>query len=148
MTHLGDELPSKGTKEDVGSCEPQAVQKGQAGLLGIKEAQAVDTHAGFYMRGHRAGTDPQGPALLMAHPAALQHIPMPVLYGVFLHMGVTALNSIQVRREDCTGGGAGGEEGFCSATAQHNLEFSSLWCTAWHRAVSHQAQDKEQRGPF
>ncbi|XP_064244295.1 anion exchange protein 4 [Passer domesticus] len=25
----------------------------------------------------------------------LKHIPMPVLYGVFLHMGVTALNSIQ-----------------------------------------------------
>lgn len=33
----------------------------------------------------------------MPHPTALQHIPMPVLYGVFLHMGVTALNSIQVR---------------------------------------------------
>lgn len=29
---------------------------------------------------------------------------MPVLYGVFLHMGVTALNSIQVR-EGCTGRG-------------------------------------------
>ncbi|NXO79371.1 S4A4 protein, partial [Sitta europaea] len=27
----------------------------------------------------------------------LKHIPMPVLYGVFLHMGVMALNSIQVR---------------------------------------------------
>ncbi|NXM23242.1 S4A4 protein, partial [Ploceus nigricollis] len=26
----------------------------------------------------------------------LKHIPMPVLYGVFLHMGVTALNSIQL----------------------------------------------------
>uniref|UniRef100_A0A8B9RR95 Anion exchange protein n=1 Tax=Accipiter nisus TaxID=211598 RepID=A0A8B9RR95_9AVES len=26
----------------------------------------------------------------------LKHIPMPVLYGVFLHMGVSALNSIQV----------------------------------------------------
>ncbi|XP_027744449.1 anion exchange protein 4 [Empidonax traillii] len=26
----------------------------------------------------------------------LQHIPMPVLYGVFLHMGVAALNSIQL----------------------------------------------------
>ncbi|NXP10087.1 S4A4 protein, partial [Thinocorus orbignyianus] len=27
----------------------------------------------------------------------LKHIPMPVLYGVFLHMGLVALNSIQVR---------------------------------------------------
>ncbi|NXS96555.1 S4A4 protein, partial [Jacana jacana] len=27
----------------------------------------------------------------------LKHIPMPVLYGVFLHMGMVALNSIQVR---------------------------------------------------
>ncbi|NWS76008.1 S4A4 protein, partial [Crotophaga sulcirostris] len=26
----------------------------------------------------------------------LKHIPMPVLYGVFLHMGVTALNSVQL----------------------------------------------------
>lgn len=57
----------------------------------------MDTQAGFYSRGHRAGTDPQGTALLMPHPTALQQIPMPVLYGVFLHMGVTALNSIQVR---------------------------------------------------
>lgn len=55
------------------------------------------------------------------------------------------------------GGGAlvlvllGGEEGLCSATAataQHSLDFCSLWCTAWHRAVSHQAQDKEgEEGP-
>uniref|UniRef100_A0A8C3KAL6 Anion exchange protein n=1 Tax=Calidris pygmaea TaxID=425635 RepID=A0A8C3KAL6_9CHAR len=33
----------------------------------------------------------------------LKHIPMPVLYGVFLHMGVVALNSIQVRG-DCAEG--------------------------------------------
>lgn len=30
--------------------------------------------------------------------AFLQHVPMPVLYGVFLHMGVAALSSIQVSR--------------------------------------------------
>lgn len=34
--------------------------------------------------------------MLKPHPGVLQYIPMPVLYGVFLHMGVAALNSIQV----------------------------------------------------
>lgn len=47
---------------------------------------------------------PPGNSPADPHPAVLQHIPMPVLYGVFLHMGVTALNSIQVR-EGCTGRG-------------------------------------------
>ncbi|XP_027498953.1 anion exchange protein 4 [Corapipo altera] len=49
----------------------------------------------------------------------LKHIPMPVLYGVFLHMGVAALNSIQVRG-GCTGaagGGCFGDQGVCSAPA-------------------------------
>ncbi|NWR21207.1 S4A4 protein, partial [Emberiza fucata] len=35
-----------------------------------------------------------GASVFMA--PVLKHIPMPVLYGVFLHMGVTALNSIQL----------------------------------------------------
>ncbi|NXB15773.1 S4A4 protein, partial [Rhagologus leucostigma] len=35
-----------------------------------------------------------GVSIFMA--PVLKHIPMPVLYGVFLHMGVTALNSIQL----------------------------------------------------
>ncbi|NXR47856.1 S4A4 protein, partial [Hippolais icterina] len=35
-----------------------------------------------------------GASVFMA--PVLQHIPMPVLYGVFLHMGTTALNSIQL----------------------------------------------------
>lgn len=69
-------------------------------------------------------------ALLTPHPAVLQHIPMPVLYGVFLHMGVAALNSIQVSR-GCAGGAGGGcfgDEGVCSIpalTAQQSLDFSS-----------------------
>lgn len=72
--------------------------------------------------------DSQRTALLIPYPTVLQHIPMPVLYGVFLHMGVTALNSIQVR-EGCTGRGCcwGGE--VCSATAataQQSLDFNSL----------------------
>lgn len=29
-------------------------------------------------------------------PCALQFIPMPVLYGVFLYMGVASLNGVQV----------------------------------------------------
>lgn len=53
----------------------------------------------------------------------LQHIPMPVLYGVFLHMGVAALNSIQVSGAvpGCWGGGGCVGTGFTPAfTVQHS----------------------------
>lgn len=33
----------------------------------------------------------------LCSPLSFQYIPMPVLYGVFLYMGVASLNGIQVR---------------------------------------------------
>lgn len=52
----------------------------------------------LHRRGCSASAVPSGNCTLLTPcPVVLQHIPMPVLYGVFLHMGVAALNSIQVR---------------------------------------------------
>lgn len=42
---------------------------------------------------HQLAQDPPQPKPLFS----LQYIPMPVLYGVFLYMGVASLNGIQVR---------------------------------------------------
>lgn len=57
---------------------------------------------------------------------------MPVLYGVFLHMGVAALNSIQVSGTaqsmhlDCIGILVGlREEALCSIPA-HSVQYSSM----------------------
>lgn len=82
----------------------------------------------LYRRGHSRSAAPSGSrTLLTPHPAVLQHIPMPVLYGVFLYMGVAALNSIQVSR-GCTQG-AGGScfegEGVRSIPVQQSRDFSS-----------------------
>lgn len=61
-------------------------------------------YAGVSSRRMLGEHSPWGPVPADPPPAVLQHVPMPVLYGVFLHMGVAALNTIQV-----SGGAAGGD---------------------------------------
>ena len=39
----------------------------------------------------------QRPKPQLCFPLSFQYIPLPVLYGVFLYMGVASLNGIQVR---------------------------------------------------
>lgn len=85
----------------------------------------------LHRRGCSASAVPSGNCTLLTPcPAVLQHIPMPVLYGVFLHMGVAALNSIQVSGGYARGAGGVrfGNEGACSIpalTPQQSLDFIS-----------------------
>lgn len=48
-------------------------------------------------RGQPTACPWQKPGPKLRIPVSFQYIPLPVLYGVFLYMGVASLNGIQVR---------------------------------------------------